>query len=187
MNTIISGFIDDELTLEEKIALVKQLGGNADFNAEALQLLDLERRVQSEIFDRNPLFQYQPKRSWKRYVAPLWRPAMMATAAITAVLLFVFLSPTTQPVSQSPKRFVLYQPDAKQVEIAGSFTDWRRVPLRKIGESGYWEITLDLAAGEHRFSYILESGDRIPDPTILSREHDDFGGTNSVLRVEKAA
>ena len=186
MNTIISGFIDDELTLEEKIVLVRQLGRDPDFNAEALQLLDLEGHLQSEIFDRQPVFKYAPKRSWKRYVAPVLLPAALA-AAITAAILLVLLSPFNRTASQSPKRFVIYQPDAKQVEIAGSFTDWRRVPLRKIGESGYWEITLDLSPGEHRFSYILESGDRIPDPTILSRESDDFGGTNSVLRVEQAA
>ncbi|KPJ79065.1 MAG: hypothetical protein AMJ54_00645 [Deltaproteobacteria bacterium SG8_13] len=82
------------------------------------------------------------------------------------------------------QRFVLYRPDASLVEIAGSFSEWERIPLGRIGKSGYWEITLALPIGEHRFSYIIEGRERIPDPTVLLKEGDDFGGSNSVLRVE---
>jgi hypothetical protein len=187
MNAIISGFIDDELTLQEKIRLVEQIGRDSDFSAETLQLLDLEKHLRSEIFDRAPVFRHQPDRSWKHFMAPLFRPAAIATAAVAAALIFMLLYPFPQPTLRHPKRFVIYQPLASQVEITGSFTDWRRLPLQKIGDSGYWDITLDLPAGEYRFSYILENGSRIPDPTILSSENDDFGGVNSVLRVKEAA
>ena len=78
---------------------------------------------------------------------------------------------------------MIYQPEAKQVQLTGSFIDWRRLPLRKAGTSGYWEVTLDLPAGEHRFSYILEGDKRLADPTILAREKDDFGGENSIIEV----
>ena len=55
--------------------------------------------------------------------------------------------------------------------------------MKKMGTTGYWEITLDLGQGEHRYSYILESDEQIPDPTVMTREKDDFGGQNSVLDI----
>ena len=44
-----------------------------------------------------------------------------------------------------------------------------------------------MPAGEHRLCYIIEGGKRIPDPTILAREKDDFGGENSILEVDSRA
>ena len=101
-------------------------------------------------------------------------------AAAVAVLIFFLWSP--QEVLQ-PNRFVIYRPDVTRAEITGSFTDWQRVPMHAVGSSGYWEIILALPEGEHRFSYILDGQDSFPDPTILTREEDDFGGQNSVLLV----
>jgi 1,4-alpha-glucan branching enzyme len=83
-----------------------------------------------------------------------------------------------------PYRFVIYQPEAQHVELAGSFSDWQRIPLKPTGQSGYWETTLDLPEGDHRFSYIIEGNRRLTDPTIAVRETDDFGGENSILRVK---
>lgn len=57
--------------------------------------------------------------------------------------------------------------------------------MNRAGNSGYWEITFDLPAGEYRFSYILEGKRQLADPTILTREKDDFGGENSVLEVTR--
>ena len=80
-------------------------------------------------------------------------------------------------------RFVLFQPDVSRVEITGSFLGWEAVPMRRSGASGYWEVVLEVPAGEHRLCYILEGDRRIPDPTIPIREKDDFGGENSILAV----
>ena len=54
---------------------------------------------------------------------------------------------------------------------------------QRSGASGYWEAVLEVPAGEHRLCYIIEGRIRIPDPTILIREKDDFGGENSILAV----
>jgi 1,4-alpha-glucan branching enzyme len=98
----------------------------------------------------------------------------------TAFIIFFFTQPESI-VSTVPYRFVIYQPDAEKVEITGSFISWDTIPMKKMGASGYWEIVVDLDQGEHRYSYILENGERIPDPTILTREKDDFGGENTIL------
>jgi hypothetical protein len=55
--------------------------------------------------------------------------------------------------------------------------------MTRAGAGDYWEITIDVPVGEHRFSYILEGDQRLADPTILIREKDDFGGENSILEV----
>ncbi|RLB70713.1 MAG: hypothetical protein DRH07_08045 [Deltaproteobacteria bacterium] len=68
-------------------------------------------------------------------------------------------------------------------EIIGNFTGWTPVAMEKIGDSGYWSISIDLPEGEHHYSYLLENGQQIADPTVLTRERDDFGGENSIIRI----
>ncbi|MDD4998734.1 MAG: hypothetical protein PHI99_11340, partial [Syntrophales bacterium] len=70
-----------------------------------------------------------------------------------------------------------------RVEITGSFTGWNTVSMRKVGDSGYWEHTLNLPQGEHRFAYLLNGDERLPDPTVPMREKDDFGSENSVISI----
>jgi 1,4-alpha-glucan branching enzyme len=108
--------------------------------------------------------------------------AMCASGLAAALILFFFIQPQKEQLSTA-HRFVIYQPGVEQVEITGSFTDWRTLPMNRAGSSDYWEITIDVPAGEHRFSYILEGDQRLADPTVLTREKDDFGGENSILEV----
>jgi hypothetical protein len=188
MNEIISGFIDDELSLSEKIRLVRRIRDDENFSAETLQLLDQETLLCAEMYDRTPVFHPQPAGLWKQATAWMFRPRSLATAAATALVALMLLWSFQRPAPvfhlKHPQRFVLYRPDASRVEIAGSFSEWQRIPLGKIGTTGYWEVTIALPTGEHRFTYIIEGRERIPDPTILLKEDDDFGGSNSVLRLE---
>ena len=78
-------------------------------------------------------------------------------------------------------RFVIYEPSSAKVEIAGSFTGWRKVGLEPIPGSGYWEITLSVPQGSQSYVYILDGTRRILDPTVQESESDDFGGRNSIL------
>jgi 1,4-alpha-glucan branching enzyme len=87
-------------------------------------------------------------------------------------------------VESVSKRFVVYMPEAQNVQIAGSFTNWNSVPMKMIGPSGYWEIELNVTTGEHKYVFIVGNDKRIADPTILLRERDDFGSENSILMVE---
>ena len=102
--------------------------------------------------------------------------------AVAAAMMVFFMPPHKE--MEVTNRFVIFRPDVNQAEIAGTFTDWNRLPMKRIGSTGYWEITLPLPTGEHRFTYILEGNNRFADPTILPREKDDFGGENSIIRVE---
>lgn len=81
-------------------------------------------------------------------------------------------------------RFVILQEDSMQVEIAGSFTNWQKVALAPTGAGGYWEITLQVPTGEHRYSFIVDGTQLLPDPSAATQEADDFGAINSILNVE---
>jgi hypothetical protein len=178
---LISSYIDDELELDEKIEFVEIVHEQTAFKNEAVDLLQQEKLVRGEVVNRVPSAAFGEKR---RLWIALWRPAGMFAAGLAAALLVMFFTLPRPELPVSAKyRFVLYQPDVKQVEITGSFLGWTAVPMQRTGTSGYWEAILEVPAGEHRLCYIIEGQKRIPDPTIPIREKDDFGGENSILAV----
>ena len=178
---LISSYIDDELDLDEKIAFVETVHEQVAFKDEAVDLLHQEKQVRSEVVDRIPSVTLREKR---RLAVSFWRPAgIFATGLAAALLVMFFVTPQQEQTLLTTHRFVLFQPDVSGVELTGSFLDWQAVAMKKSGTSGYWEVVLEVPAGEHRLCYILEGGRRIPDPTIPIREKDDFGGENSILAV----
>jgi len=177
---LISMFIDDELDMDNKIEFVETVHEDRNFKDETVGFLRQEKVIRSEVVDEVPAVKVQLK---EKTVFPFWRPmAIFASGLAAALILFFFTQPPKEQLSTA-HRFVIYQPGVEQVEITGSFTDWRTLPMNRAGTSDYWEITIDVPAGEHRFSYILEGDQRLADPTILIREKDDFGGENSILEV----
>lgn len=177
---MISMFIDDELDLEEKIQFVEEIHRNEQFKNKTQEFLRLEKTLRSEVVEAVPEVSMPLTRRALSF--SLLRPVNMAvmTMAVAVVILSFALLVQHQD-AVVPYRFVIYQPDTDTVEIAGSFTGWERVSMNKVGKSGYWELTLDLPQGDHRFVYFLEGDQRTLDPTILLRERDDFGGENSVF------
>ncbi len=185
MDTLASQFIDDELDLDEKITFVHQVNQNKSFFQEVVELLHLEKLMRCpDAVPQAPAVQIKsPQRhTWMR----LWRPTVLVGACAGALAMaLLWIGPAKPPVDlRVAHRFVLYQPQAAAVQIVGSFTDWQARPLQKTGESGYWEVTLTVPPGEHRFAYLLDDSQRMADPTISIREQDDFGGENSILKVD---
>jgi hypothetical protein len=130
----------------------------------------------------------QPQHPGGRRSGPFWpswfRPLGFATAGFTAAVLLLFTVFQPSPPTVCNNRFVLFEPAADQVELAGSFTGWQRVSMTRAGTSGYWEVNLQVPSGEHRFAYILDGKRQMADPTLPASEKDDFGGQNSILNVE---
>jgi hypothetical protein len=180
---LISMYIDNELSLDDKIVFVEGIHANESFKDDAVSLLRQEKLIRAEVVDHIPALKVKELHAAR--LIRLFRP-LVATAAAglvaAAIMLFNYSPKHEHPLR--PYRFVIYQPNAKQVELAGSFSGWKKIPLRLAGQSGYWETTLELAEGEHRFSYIIEGDRRLTDPTIAVREIDDFGGENSILQVK---
>lgn len=186
MNDSISLFIDDELSLGEKIDFVKKVHTEKQFYTESIDMLEQEKLLRSDVVSVMPhvTIKEKIKKFNLQFLIPYLRVAEFAAVAVL-VLFFVFsIQPEKEMVPSITKRFVIYQPEAGSVQISGSFTNWKNVPMKMIGPSGYWEIELDVTKGEHQYVFIIGDDKKIADPTILMRERDDFGSENSVLIVE---
>ena len=183
---LISLFIDNELNLDEKTSFVKTVRDDANFADETLSLLDQEKLLRSDVTDViPPVVLTEKKRGFS-----IWKRGYVNFAAgITISLLCVFVffqyfktNEIPLTAHRIPYRFVIYQPEVKKAEIVGSFTGWRPITMTSVDD--YWQITLELPPGEHRFAYIFDDQEQVSDPTIPIREKDDFGGENSILEVQ---
>jgi hypothetical protein len=76
-------------------------------------------------------------------------------------------------------RFTL--PDARQVAIAGEWSDWQPVPLVPAGRDG-WQIRLALAPGTYRFTLVVD-GTRWLVPAGVVTVPDEMGGEQGLLIV----
>ncbi len=175
-------FLDDELDLDQKIQFVGKIQSDSLFTAQTLDLLEQEKLLKAPMVQQLPAVELQPRR---RFTFNWLRPVALAAAVAAALLVFTLLNrPAGKLPAQLPHRFVLYLPQARNASIVGSFTDWRPVPMHKVDSSGYWVLDMKLPLGEHRYSYLVEGNQLMPDPTITAREPDDFGGQNSIIEVK---
>lgn len=183
MEYLSSMYIDDEMSMDEKIKFIEKIHDDDMFYKQTLDLLDQEQMI-SQLPD---LPEDISGKRWESPVLPnifrFFKPLAFAASgfAAAAILLFYLYPSTGQSVYTD--RFVLFEPSAHQVELVGSFTQWKRIPMKRLGNSGYWELILPVSSGENRFAYILDNTLQIADPTMPLREKDDFGGENSILLV----
>ena len=182
MEYLSSMYIDNEMDLGEKRVFLEKIRSDQEFYTLTLDLLAQEQLLQKQPVMLEPEFgkKWQPP---VRINPGLYlKPLGFATAGFAAALLLMFFSVFQVPSLQN-NRFVIFEPGAGQVELAGSFTGWQRVPMNRVGDSGYWELNLPVVSGEHRFAYILDGNLQISDPTLAAQEKDDFGGENSILNI----
>ncbi|MBN2539656.1 MAG: glycogen-binding domain-containing protein [Deltaproteobacteria bacterium] len=184
---LISMFIDNELDLDDKLTFVGRVHEDKSFKDETIDLLNQEKLIRSDAVASFPEVDIRVARKFHfPRLRDLVRPVSLVGSAIavTLVVMFLLVSPPQDTGINVSHRFVIYRPDATRVELTGSFNEWQRISMEEVGNSGYWEMTITLPPGEHRFSYILEGDQKLTDPTVRIREKDDFGGENSVLVVE---
>jgi len=184
MDYLISMFIDNEMDLDDKIEFLKKVHKEDDFYDESMELLQQERLIRSSPVKSIPLIRFEDKkRGFDLSLLKSFR-LLASVGTIAAVMIFFILSIQEKAPVSIHHRFIIYEPEVNKVEITGSFTDWKVLQLKKIGSTAYWQIELNIPNGEHRYTYILDEKEKVADPTILTREKDDFGGENSVLLAE---
>jgi 1,4-alpha-glucan branching enzyme len=121
------------------------------------------------------------------------RPAL--NAQLSAVGLFVAaivtascaaaIRPAAPAATPSGVRFVLVQPAARSVALAGSFNQWSATsnPFAREGSRGLWTIVVPLAPGEHTFMYVVDGTQWISPPLAEDYVDDGFGAKNGVVVV----
>ena len=117
MNEIISMFIDDELSIDDKLNLVSKIRQDKSFTAETVELLKQEKQIRSAVVDRLPGFEVKPVVSWKRFFAPVSQPMGLVAATLAAAIIFLFFSfpsPDSRPhltgllyINRMPSRWKL--------------------------------------------------------------------------------
>lgn len=80
-------------------------------------------------------------------------------------------------------RIGYFQPEAREVYVAGSFNDWdpRETPLQR-DSFGDWSVDLSLPPGEHRYRLVVD-GEWRDDPSAQRMEANPFGGFDAVVVV----
>lgn len=92
--------------------------------------------------------------------------------------------------SAAPKlQFTCHAPDAKQVNLAGTFNDWNSeaTPMAK-GDDGTWTAGLDLSPGRYEFKFVIDGEWCCEASCHVNGEcmqcvSNDFGTMNCVLEV----
>jgi 1,4-alpha-glucan branching enzyme len=83
-------------------------------------------------------------------------------------------------------RFAIYAPDAKSVNLAGSFNNWSKTsdPLKDEDGNGVWEIVIPVPQGRTEYKFVIDGERWIPDPANTNTVDDGFGGKNSVIHQQ---
>lgn len=162
---------------------------------------DLAPRVMQRIAERAGAS--EPRRStvvrmgeWlldRRRVSFTLRPVYAAAAAVmvlVAGLQWDLTSPfggtaSTASAEQPPAVFVRFEvdaPDARRVELAGSFSNWSPdISLTPVGD-GRWMAFVPLRPGVHDYAFRVDGVRWVVDPAA-PRVADGFGGFNSRLSL----
>jgi 1,4-alpha-glucan branching enzyme len=119
------------------------------------------------------------------------RVRLSGALAATVVAAFVSAScagtirPAAPVATPAGVRFVLMQPEARSVALAGSFNQWSAAanPLSREGSSGVWTIVVPLPPGEHSFMYVVDGTQWISPPLAEDYVDDGFGAKNGVVVV----
>ena len=125
--------------------------------------------------------------------ASLASPALAAQPAKLPIQWEPAKSPAKTPaVTEAPKSaatrsvkvsFVLLEPRAKQVSLAGDFNGWssNATPMRR-DSSGHWETTVDLVPGRYQYKFIVDER-WIVDPAAQNNVPNEHGSLNSLVEV----
>lgn len=80
-------------------------------------------------------------------------------------------------------RFQLAMSQARQVNLAGDFTQWRpRIPLKRNAD-GTWTAEFPLPPGDYEYIFVVDGDRWVADPRAGRYRDDGFGNRNAVLTV----
>ena len=86
------------------------------------------------------------------------------------------------PVEAIYVQFRFRSPDASDVALAGSFTDWRPSYPMQRNQDGTWTVLLPITPGVHDYAFVVDGERWVADP-YAPEVDDGFGGVNSRLTL----
>ena len=107
MNSLISLFIDDELTLDDKVTFVETVHAQEHFKDDTVALLNQEKLLRSDVVGHVPDIRLKGS-----HRVSFWRlrPVYALGTALAAVLLLLVSAAPRQEQPLVAFRFVIYQP-----------------------------------------------------------------------------
>jgi hypothetical protein len=92
------------------------------------------------------------------------------------------------PATDTVVTFVFVTHDASRVSLVGDFNQWiaDATPMKRIGNSNAWTVTVPLSVGRHTYSFHAVGADGekwLADPNAPATPDDGFGRRNSVVLV----
>ncbi len=85
-----------------------------------------------------------------------------------------------------PVEFRLYAPQAKCVNLAGSFNGWdTKTNNTKKDSKGNWSTKVSLEPGKHEYKFFVD-GAWWNDPNCAACKPNAFGSQNCVIEVKQA-
>ncbi len=127
------------------------------------------------------ILDYRPASIGAEDYMSLASEVLMAEAKLDSKRLFEAFERLLLPEIEGDRvRFLYEDGDARHVEVAGTFNDWRPHPCEKSG--GRWESRLTLPAGSYQYRFVVD-GRWVADPRNPAKVADAFGGHNSVFEI----
>ena len=82
-------------------------------------------------------------------------------------------------------RFVFADGSAESVAVAGDFSHWEPIPLRRRDSDGgaLWTAVVAVPRGEHRYMFVLDGERWVTDPLATAARDDGFGNRNAILSL----
>ena len=115
--------------------------------------------------------------------------SIVFVAAISGAIASASCAATTGRAAPAPTRagvqFVLMNPEARSVAVAGSFNEWSASshPLTRRRSRGPWTVVVALPPGEHLFMFVVDGKQWISPPFAEDYVDDGFGARNGVVVV----
>jgi hypothetical protein len=125
------------------------------------------------------LFQVPPQRTWS-VALQLRTGADPMVAALPASVIRDARRPVTLTL---PAAALPGDPTgAAPPGVAGTFSGWQTIPMRRAGD--FWEVELVLEPGVHEYSFVTAAGEWFVPQGTPGRKPDGFGGQVALLIVQ---
>ena len=110
---------------------------------------------------------------------------VLVAAMVASLSCATTLTPRPPLAAPAAVRFVLRQPAAHSVAVAGSFNSWSPSahPMMREGSGPRWTAVVALPPGEYFFMFVVDGTEWVSPPFAEAYVDDGFGAKNGVIVV----